>query len=608
MIKATSKKNLSYFLLALLVVIANFSSASPTKALTAIAMHGTPKYAADFQHFDYVNPNAPKGGELRLPVISSSGFDSLNPFIIKGVPAAGMTYLRQSYLYDSLAIHSDDEPFSMYGLIAETMQIAEDRSYIIFNLRSEARFQDGQPITAEDVIHTFNLLTQQGHPLFATYYKDVAKVEALDPHRVKFSFSTNQNKELPLIIAEMPVLPKHFWLQRDFSKTSLEIPLGSGPYRIESIDPGRSIVYRRNPDYWAKDLPVNRGRFNFDRISFDYYRDENVAIEALKSGEYDFRAENSAKSWATAYTGPQFDNGQLIKTELPNHNPTGMQAFAYNTRRPYFKDPKVRQALAYAFDFEWTNQNIFYSAYTRTHSYFSNSELASTGLPSPEERAILEPYKAQIPPEVFTTPYQPPTTKGDGNIRSNIRQALSLLKEAGWQIKNNQLTHVKSGQIMAFEILLVSPTFERVVLPFKKNLARLGVKVNVSVIDPQQYINRLNNFDFDMIVSVFGQSNSPGNEQRDFWHSSEADRPGSRNLMGIKDPVVDALIEQVIGAPDREALVNRTRALDRVLLWGHYVIPQFHNRSYRIAYWDKFERPQVMAKFSLGIDTWWIKK
>ncbi|MCF7982284.1 MAG: ABC transporter substrate-binding protein, partial [Pseudomonadales bacterium] len=307
-------------------------------------------------------------------------------------------------------------------------------------------------------------------------------------------------------------------------------------------------------------------------------------------------------------TGPQFDNGQLIKTELPNHNPTGMQAFAYNTRRPYFKDPKVRQALAYAFDFEWTNQNIFYSAYTRTHSYFSNSELASTGLPSPEERAILEPYKAQVPPEVFTTPYQPPTTKGDGNIRSNIRQALSLLKEAGWQIKNNQLTHVKSGQIMAFEILLVSPTFERVVLPFKKNLARLGVKVNVSVIDPQQYINRLNNFDFDMIVSVFGQSNSPGNEQRDFWHSSEADRPGSRNLMGIKDPVVDALIEQVIGAPDREALVNRTRALDRVLLWGHYVIPQFHNRSYRIAYWDKFERPQVMAKFSLGIDTWWTKK
>ena len=600
-------KHIIHLTLVFFAFISSLTNAEIIPKTHAIAMHGSAKYSAEFKHFDYVNPAAPKGGELRLPVVSGSGFDSLNPFIIKGVPAAGMTYLRQSYLYDSLGVHADDEPFSIYGLIAESMEIPDDRSFITFNLHPQARFQDGRPITAEDVIYTFELLTQQGHPLFSNYYKDVAKVEALNSHSVKFSFSTNKNKELPLILAEMPVLPKHFWQQRDFSKTSLEIPLGSGPYHIESIDPGRSIIYGRNPDYWAKDLPVNKGRYNFDRIKFDYYRDENVAIEALKSGEYDLRAENSAKNWASAYTGPQFDSGQLIKVELPDHNPTGMQAFTYNTRRSIFKDPKVREALAYAFDFEWTNQNIFYGAYTRTHSYFSNSELAATELPSPTELAILEPYKAQLPPEVFTTLYQPPTTKGDGNIRSNIRHALNLLKQAGWQIKNNKLTHLKTGQEMAFEILLVSPTFERVVLPFKKNLARLGIDMTVSTIDPQQYINRINEFNFDMVVSVFGQSNSPGNEQRDYWNSTEADRPGSRNIIGIKDPVVDALIEQIISAPDREALVARTRALDRVLLWGHYVIPQFHNRSYRIAYWNKFERPQIMPKYSLGIDTWWAK-
>ncbi len=579
-----------------------------TQISHAIAMHGAPKYPQDFKHFEYANPEAPKGGELRLATVSTSGFDSLNPFIIKGMPASGVSYLRQSYLYDSLAVHSYDEAFTLYGLIAEKMEVPKDRSFIKFHLHPQARFQDGHPITAEDVHYTFKLLTEKGHPLFANYYKDVAKVKVIDSHTIQFSFSTNENKELPLIIAEMPVLPKHYWLEQDFSKTSLDIPIGSGPYHIGSVDPGRSITYQRNRDYWAADLAVNKGRFNFDRITFDYYRDENVAMEALKSGEYDFRAENSAKNWTTAYTGPQFDKNEMIKAEIPDQQPTGMQAFAYNTRREIFKDPKVREALAYAFDFEWTNQNIFYGAYARTQSYFSNSELASSGLPSKEELKILEPYRAQIPAEVFTKIYQPPSTEGNGNIRANIRQALKLLKLAGWEIRNNKLTHVDSGKELIFEMLLVSPVLERVVLPFKKNLARLGITMQVSIVDPQQYINRINNFNFDMIVTSIGQSNSPGNEQRDFWHSGEAERIGSRNRMGIKDPVVDALIEQVISAPDRKSLISRTRALDRVLLWGHYVIPQFHNRNHRIAYWNKFKRPEIAPKFSLGLDTWWYKQ
>ncbi len=597
-----------FYLVFVLLILASRAVALESSISHAIAMHGAPKYPADFTHFEYTNPNAPKGGELRLATVSTSGFDSLNPFIIKGVPASGVSYLRQSYLYDSLAVHAYDEAFTLYGLIAEKMEVPRDRSYIKFYLHPKARFQDGQPITADDVQYTFKLLTEQGHPLFANYYKDVSQVKVIDPRTIQFFFSTNQNRELPLIIAEMPVLPKHYWLERDFSKTSLDIPVGSGAYRVDNVDPGRSISYQRNPGYWAADLAVNKGRFNFDRITFDYYRDENVALEALKSGEYDFRAENSAKNWATAYTGPAFDKGQLVKAEIPDQQPTGMQAFGFNTRREIFEDPKVRQALAYAFDFEWTNRNIFYGAYTRTHSYFSNSDLASRGLPSQQELAILEPYRTKIPNEVFTQSYLPPSTEGKGGIRKNIRAALKLLKEAGWKVKNNQLTQTSTGKKLVFEMLLVSPTFERVVLPFKKNLARLGVEMKVSIIDTQQYIHRINNFDFDMIVTSIGQSNSPGNEQRDFWHSSEAERIGSRNRMGISDPVIDELIEQVISAPDRESLIARTRALDRVLLWGHYVIPQFHNRNHRIAYWNKFEQPEIAPKFSLGLDTWWYKQ
>ncbi len=592
------------FVCSLLGSGATTAASSPTHAL---AMHGSPKYAADFEHFQYADPNAKKGGTLRLAAVSSSGFDSLNPYIIKGVSAAGLTLLGRNYLYDSLTTQADDEPFTQYGLIAEQIEMPADRSWVTFYINPKARFQDGKAITAEDVLFSFELLTTQGHPLYATYYHDVIQSEALDELTVKFSFRNGENKELPLIMGQLPILPKHYWQGREFNKSSLEIPVGSGPYSISEVDPGRAIVYQRNPDYWGKDIAVNKGRYNFDTIRYDYYRDNNVALEALKSNEFDLRIENTSKTWHTAYTGPQFDSGQIIKAEIEHQNPTGMQGFVFNIRQPYFSDPLVRRALSYAFDFEWTNKQLFYGAYSRTTSYFSNSELASSGLPSREELAILEPFREQLPAELFTKAYQVPTTNGDGNIRNNLRQAQRLLKQAGWTIKNNQLTNDRSGETMTFEIMLIAPEFERIVLPFKKNLERLGIEAAIRVVDTQQYVNRINSFDFDMIVGTFGQSNSPGNEQRDFWHSSEADRPGSRNRIGIKNPVIDELIKLVINAPDREALIHRTRALDRVLLWGHYVIPQYHTRKYRVAYWDKFSRPAINPKFALGLDNWWFK-
>ncbi len=579
-----------------------------TSPAHAFAMHGSPKYSADFKHFDYVNPAAIKGGKIKMATVSSSGFDSLNPYIIKGVSASGLTRLGRNYFYDSLTVQSDDEAFTQYGLIAERMEMPKDRSWVIFYINPKARFHDGKPITAQDVVYSFELLTQQGHPLYGAYYHDVIKSEILAPLTVKFSFLNNENRELPLIVGQLPILPKHYWQGRTFNKSSLEIPVGSGAYRIKSLEPGRAIIYELIQDYWGQSLPVNRGINNFDEVSFDYYRDSNVALEALKAGEYDFRLENTAKTWMTGYTGPPFDRGDLIREELHNENPTGMQGFVMNSRRWQFKDRRVRQALAYAFDFEWTNKQLFSGAYSRTESFYSNSDLAAVGLPSAQELAILHPFKDQVPEAVFTTTYQPPSTRGDGNIRNNLRQAKQLFTEAGWKIKDNKLTHEATGQVMTFEIMLVTPEFQRIVLPFIRNLERMGIQAHIRLVDPQQYINRLNQFDFDMVSASFAQSNSPGNEQRDFWNSREADRPGSRNIAGIKSPVIDELIELVIQAPGREQLIYRTRALDRVLLWGHYVIPQYHNRSYRIAYWNKFEKPQQRPRYGLGLNTWWAKQ
>jgi microcin C transport system substrate-binding protein len=563
------------------------------------ALHGDLKYPPDFPHLDYVNPDAPGGGEARLSAVGT--FDTLNPFTLKGVSATGL-----GGLFDTLTYQSLDEAFSEYGLLAETITIPEDSTWVEFTLRPEARFHDGSPVTVEDAIFTLEALKAKGHPFYRAYYANVEKAEKVGERTVRFSFGGDVNRELPLIVGQMPVLSKAYWGGRDFEKTTLEPPLGNGPYRIVAVEPGRSITYERVADYWGKDLPIHKGRDNFGRLRYDYYRDNTVALEAFKAGQYDIRVENNAKEWATAYDSPALSQGLIKKEEITNEQPTGMQGFLFNTRREIFKDPRVRQALGYAFDFEWTNQTLFYGAYTRTESYFSNSELASDGLPSEAELKILEPFRGQIPEEVFTEEYRAPRTDGSGNLRDNLRTAFELLGEAGWEIRDGKLTQKDSGRVMRFEMLLVNPAFERVVLPFKKNLERLGVEMNVRTVDTSQYQKRIDDFDFDMTVAAIGQSLSPGNEQRDFWNSKKADEPGSRNQAGIKDPVVDQLVELVISAPDRESLITRTRALDRVLLWGHYVIPNWHIRVFRVAYWDKFGRPEISPKYSLGVDTWWI--
>ena len=564
----------------------------------ALSMYGDLKYGPEFRHFQYVNPEAPKGGDVKLAAIGT--FDTLNPFVLKGVPAAGI-----GGVFDTLTVSSGDEPFSQYGLVAEAIEIPADRSWVAFTLRPQARFHDGSPITVEDVIWTFDALKTKGRPFYRSYYAQVTKAEKVGERKVRFTFGPGDNRELPLIVGQLPVLSRAYWSRRDFEKTTLEPPLGNGAYRVESVEPGRSITYRRVKDYWAVKLPVNVGRENFDSIRYDYYRDSTVALEALKGGEYDFRPENVAKNWATAYATPAVTRGLLKKEEIPNEVPTGLQGFVFNTRRPIFQDPRVRRALAYAFDFEWSNKNLFHGAYTRTKSYFSNSELASSGLPGGEELKVLEPFRGKVPDEVFTKEYQPPSTDGSGNIRDGVREALRLLADTGWTVKGQKLVNAR-GEPMQFEILLDDPTWERIALPFAKNLERLGVTARVRVVDAAQYEKRQDDFGFDMIVFVWAQSLSPGNEQRDFWGSPAAGDRGSRNLAGIKDPAVDRLIDLVIQAPDRPSLVVRTHALDRVLLWGHYVIPHWHIRAFRVVHWDKFGRPAVSPKYALGFDTWWV--
>ncbi|OHC74493.1 MAG: hypothetical protein A3G18_11455 [Rhodospirillales bacterium RIFCSPLOWO2_12_FULL_58_28] len=564
-----------------------------------IAMHGEVKYPPEFTHFAYVNPNAPKGGAVKMAAIG--GFDSFNGFIIKGEAADGI-----NMIYDTLMVDSADEAFSQYGLLAETIELPEDRSWVAFNLRPEARWHDGKPVTAEDVVFTFNILVEKGQPTFRFYYAGVEKAEATSERRVKFTFKPGDNRELPLILGQLEIMPRHYWQGREFDKTTLEPPLGSGPYKIGSFEANRTVTYRRVADYWGKDLAVNRGQNNFDAYEYDYYRDDTVALEAFKAGEFDMRLENISKNWAMSYDIPAVREGLIRKLEVKHKMPAGLQGFAYNIRRDIFKDARVRQALAYAFDFAWSNKNLFYGQYVRTRSYFDNSEMAATGLPSGDELAILEPYRGRAPDEVFTREYQPPATDGSGNIRANLGAADSLLKDAGWVIRDGKRVREKTGEPLDFEVLLVSPSFERVVLPFAKNLERLGVRMRVRTVDSSQYIKRLETFDFDMTVFSWGQSLSPGNEQRNYWTGDAAARPGSRNVIGIADPAVDELVEKLIASPDRESLVNHIRALDRVLQWGHYVIPHWHLDYQRIALWDKFGMPEATPLRGAQFNAWWI--
>ena len=581
-----------------LLGVASMALAGPKHAQTLY--DEPPKYPANFKHFDYVNPNAPKGGTLRQA--GFGGFDSLNPFINKGVPADDI-----GMIYDTLTRHGLDEPFTEYGLLAEKIEKAPDNAWVRFYLRPEARFHDGQPVTAEDVKFSFDTLMSKGAPMYRGYYADVEKVEVENPQRVRFVFKQAGNRELPLIVGQLPVLPKHWWAERDFSKGNLDVPLGSGPYKVADVQAGRSIRYDRVKDWWGKDLPVNRGFYNFDTLEIDYYRDNTVALEALKAGQFDYWLETSAKNWATAYNTPAVANGQLIKEEIANHNPTGMQGFIFNTRRPLFTDRRVREALGLLFDYEWANRQLFNGAYTRTRSYFDNSELASVGLPSADELKLLEPLRAQIPPQVFTDEYHPPVTDGSGIIREQQRRAYQLLQEAGWRVDGDQMLD-STGKPVSFEFLLAQTEFERVLLPFKRNLADLGIELVIRRVDVSQYINRLRSRDFDLIVGGFGQSNSPGNEQREYWHSSSADNPGSRNFIGLKDPAVDSLVEGLIKADSRQSLITHTRALDRVLLWGHYVVPNWHIKTWRVAYWNRFEHPKISPKYDIGLYTWWARE
>jgi microcin C transport system substrate-binding protein len=588
------------FILALLAVPP--AAAAPPPAILPVeglAMHGQPKYQPGFTHFDYVDPDAPKGGTLRLAAIGSI-FDSLNPFILKGVPAAGSTLP-----FETLLVQSADEPYSEYGLIAQTVEVPPDRSWAIFTLRPQARWWDGTPITADDVVFSFNILKTRGAPQYRLYYQAVTKVETLGPRKVEFFFKSGDDREMPLIVGQMPILPARYWRNRSFDQTTLTPPMGSGPYRVEHVDPGRSITYERVRNYWGRDLPVQRGQYNFDHIRFDYYRDSTVAMEAFKAGEYDIRIENIAKKWVTGYQDwAALKDGLGRMVAFPNQRPAGMQAFAFNIRRPLFQDRRVREALSYAFDFRWTNEHLFYGQYTRTQSYFANSDLAATGLPGPLELKLLEPLKAEIPPEVFTRVFHTPTTDGSGDDRANLLKALALLQSAGWRVEHGIL--MKDGRPFRFQILLAMPEFERVVLPFIRNLKRLGIEAGVRTVDTAQYKNRVDHFNFDMIVQQWPQSPSPGNEQWSYWSSRAAGEVGSDNVVGIRNPAVDALIAKLVAAPDRRHLVAATRALDRVLLWNYYVIPQWYVGVDRVAFWNKFGMPKVIPAQGVNFYNWWI--
>lgn len=563
-----------------------------------LALVGDLALPAGFKHFPYVNPDAPKGGEVAIAAIGT--FDSFNPFIVRGTPAAAA-----SRVFESLMARSADEPEAGYAHIASAIEVADDHMSVAFDIRPEARFQDGHAITSEDVVWTFNTLLEKGRPFFRQYYADVADVAADGPQRVVFHFKTAKNRELPQILGEMPILPKHWWATRDFSRPLTEAPLGSGPYRVARFEMGRTVVLQRVRDYWGAKLPTAIGLANFDTIRTEYYRDATVALEAFKAGQVDWRIETIAKNWATAYDFPAVDKGLVKKQSFKTRLPTGMQGFAMNTRRVILSDPRVRQALVEVFDFEWMNKNLFYNNYTRTESYFSNSDLASSGLPTGDEQALLDRYRDKLPTTVFTQEYKLPVTDGSGNNRAGMRRAIDLLKQAGWTIVDHKLVNAQ-GQQFSFEILLDSPGYERVALPYKQTLERLGMDVRVRTVDPAQYQRLMDAFDYDMTDVLIGESDSPGNEQSEYWSCAAAKLDGSSNYMGVCTPVIDALVGEVLAAHDRKHLITATRALDRVLLAGNYIVPNWHSQTVNIAYWDRFGRPSQAVRTGVDVNTWWL--
>ncbi|MGE0854461.1 MAG: extracellular solute-binding protein [Hyphomicrobiaceae bacterium] len=600
-VTGTHNAGLLSALAAILLGLGAATTACASEARHGLSTFGVLKYPADFQHFDYVDPAAPKGG--RLSMIGSAGritFDSFNNFILKGDAAQGL-----EYLFDSLMTPAGDEPDAMYGLIASSAEVADDRMSVTFKLRPEARFSDGTPVTAEDVAFSFEALKTKGHPTYALSLRDVETATAVDLLTIRYTFKGNLVRDLPLTVAGLPVLSKAYYATRAFDQTTLEPPLGSGPYRIADHKPGTFVLYKRRDDYWAKDRPVNRGRFNFDELKYEYYRDRTAELTALKAGTFDFREEFTSVDWATAYDVPAVRQGRLKKETLPDETPSGAQGFFINTRRDKFKDVRVRKALGLAFDFEWTNKNLFFGLYERTASYFENSGLKAEGTPSTAELALLEPHRDKLPPEVFGEPVKPPLTDGSGTDRKLLREAARLLDEAGWKQDGAVRTNAK-GERLTVEILIFSPSFERIIAPYLKNLRAIGIEADMRRVDPAQYERRVKSFDFDLTTQRYSMRLTPGIELKNFWGSDAAQTDGSYNLAGIADPVVDALIEKVVAASSRDDLKSATRAIDRVLRASYYWVPHWYKAAHNIAYWDKFSRPALKPKYSRGvIDTWW---
>ncbi len=566
-------KNLKFFLLFFLITAPAFAV---EEFSGKISTFNDSKYSENFNNFYYVNPNAPKGGSVHFG--AEGTFNSLNPFILKGLSAAGLYYI-----YDSLMEGSDDEISSRYGLIAEGVKFSNNRTELTFKLRQIARWQDGNPITADDVVFTFKKLVTEGHPSYKMVYRDVKSVKKISNHEVKFIFNRDHNRDLPVLVASMQILPKHYFDKVDFSKTTLSAPLGSGPYKIKEVNPGKSISYERNKTYWAKDLPVNRGRYNFDKITYDYYRDSNVLIEAFKAGKYDMRQENIARNWANAYNIEAVRNGTIVKKEITHNLPAPMQAFVFNLRREKFRNLELRKAMTYAFDFEWLKNHIFYGSYKRTESYFANSDFGYKNFDLPE-------------------------SNGDGMNRNNLLEAKKILERAGYKISGGKLIDPKTGKQLEVEFLIDSESFQMVVAPFVKNLAKLGIAAKVRFVEENQYQTRMNNFDFDVVVAVFGQSLIPGNELFSYWHSSQKNIKGGQNLAGLSDKKIDELVKKIAQTKDKLELAKLCQDFDYWMLKNYYAIPQWHNNTYRILYRDIFEMPKITPKYSLAVDSWWVKK
>ncbi len=602
------------FLSGCAAVILLCSAVSPAHAVVrgkpvrGLALYGEPKYAPDFTHFDYTNPDAPKTGTFVKSNEAFLTFDTFNPYTLKGAAAYGTDVL----LDDSLMVASQDEPASVYSAIADTIEIAPDGSWVQFVLNPTARFSDNSPITSDDVVFSFDTLITKARPQYRLVYEDVVKAEAIDPRTVKFTLKSTQNAKLPLMLAALPVLSQAFWKDRDFTATTLDIPVTSGPYTIESFEVGRYVLYRRLDNHWAKDQPRNRGLYNFDHVRYEYFRDDDVSFEAFKTNAYDINREMVARRWATGYDFPAFQQGHVKKLEVPSIQPRDVTILAMNMRRPLFQDRRVREAINYAFDFESLNKNIQYGLYDRLRSYWQGSPLEAKGLPSEAEIKLLEPFRDKLPPEVFTEEFKQPTTAGSGDNRENLIKARDLLKEAGWDVQGDKLVNVKTGQPFAFEITIVQPNLERALAPWLQDLKRLGIDAKLRIIDTAQYANRVNDYDYDAIYIGVATSLTPGNELLDSLGSESADKPGSSNYGGIKDPVVDALLKRIIQADNYDDVTTMTRALDRVLTFNHYYILRYCLPADRFAYWDKLKMPAVLPALGLGqmgesvIALWWL--